>query len=80
MLLPKALRWRVYSMVWSIRRSRLRSAAGRAPQPLFLELQHLEGEAQAFLADQVALGTRTLSKNSCAVSELCMPILWIFCR
>ena len=44
------------------------AGAGRAVQPLFLELQHLEHEAHALLADEVALGTRTLSKKSCAVS------------
>jgi hypothetical protein len=42
-------------MVWSIRRSRHAQAAGRAPQALLLELQHLEGEAHAFLADAVPL-------------------------
>jgi len=50
-------------------------AGGRAPQPFLLELDHLVGKTHAFLADPVALGTRTLSKKICAVSEERIPIL-----
>jgi hypothetical protein len=55
-------------------------AAGRAPQALFLELQHLEHEARASWPMRLRCGTRTLSKNSCAVSLECMPIFSIFWR
>jgi hypothetical protein len=56
-------------------------AGGRAVQALFLELQHLEHEAHALLADQVALRhAHVVEEELRGVAEECMPILSIFWR
>ena len=77
--LPKALRWRVYSMVSSIIRSSEGMPLAAAQSRSSWNCSICMVKPMPRWPTTLRFGTRTSSKKSCAVSDEFMPILWIFC-
>ena len=79
MLLPKALRSRVYSIVRSMSRSRLRSDEAAPHRRSSWNCSIWNAKPMPSWPITWRCGTRTPSKNSMAVSDESIPTLWIFC-